>query len=118
MSVDRYKKILGVTSDKFSFSDVKPFVPNPKKIDYDRGYIVRYFLQKANDGNSLIYELSSNGYSKYNKNPFFKTAVVDWRIKGPVEEVRESNFKSILFSSTDIKNLNLYLPNLLQFHQP
>ena len=47
-----------------------------------------------------------------------KLQVVDWRIKGPVEEVRESNFKSILFSSTDIKNLNLYLPNLLQFHQP
>lgn len=117
MSVERFKKILGFESDRFSFSEIKPFIPSPKKIDYERGYIVRYFLQKSNDPNSLIYEISSIGYSRYSKNPFFKTAIMDWRIVGPAEDVKESNFNSIKFSSTDIRRLNIYLPNLLQFYK-
>lgn len=118
MDIDRYKKNLGKKGNKFSFNDVRPYIPNPKKSDYERGYIVRYFAQKTNDPNSIIYELSSATFSRYSKNPFFKTAILDWRIKGPSEEVSESNFKSIKFSSTDIRILNIYLPNLLQFHQP
>ena len=108
---------------------ITSFIPNPSDDDYIRGYIIRYFIQKTNDVESPIYEVSSKQYSKYTHSYTFKGVSLRWRIKGPLDTVfnnqneitdkgvRESNRISILLVSDKIKNLKLYLPNLLQFYK-
>ena len=94
---------------------VPTFVPNPIDIDYKRGYIKRYFIQKSNDDFAPIYEVSVDVFSSYNSNPFYKTVILDWRLIGNAEEISNSNFKSLKLASNKIKSIQSRLLNLLQF---
>lgn len=126
--IDKYDNLTGF-KQKFSKLDVKTHFPKLNESDYNRGFITRYFVQKSNDTNSPIYEISSSSYSSYNNNPFFIASSVRWRIVGPKEtvydedgsivnkSVSESNRISINLQSKKIPNLKLYLPNLLQFYK-
>lgn len=126
--VDKYNEL---TNQKHSFNNIRvqTHIPTPGEIDYKRGYITRFFCQKSNDKGSPIYEVSSIQFSKYLSNPFYRLVSLDWRIKGPKEtqyskdgnildkSVSESNRIAIELVSTEIPNLKLYLPNLLQFYK-
>lgn len=104
-------------------------VPNPNELDYQRGFIRRYFIQKLNDKISPIYEVDYNRFNNYKSDPYFNSVSLKWRITGPTEtkydnngmvvdkSVSESNRISIQLISDKIPNLKLYLPNLLQFHK-
>lgn len=116
MDITRYTKIAKI-SNHFKYLSKRPYIPELTLIDYKRGYVERYFIQKANDSASLIYEVNKNGFAKFSKNSFWVTTTLDWRITGEESEVKDSNFKSIKFSSESIPNLYLYLPNLLQFYK-
>lgn len=116
MSIDRYNEIASSTY-KFDLGGITSFLPNPKDIDYRRGYIKRYFIQKSNDKSSLIYEISDSSISKFKNTPFYITISLDWRISGDPIEVKKSNSASIRIASEVIPKISLYLPNLLQFHQ-
>jgi len=108
---------------------IKSSLPTPTDIDYSRGYIIRYFVRKANDNSSPIYEISSNTYGFISNNSFYVGTKLKWRISGPIKPtydktggivdkgVLESNRISIKLASNSIKNLKLYLPNLLQFYK-
>lgn len=86
-------------------------------MDYQRGYIVRYFIQKANDTQSRITEVDYIGYSKFVENAFYSTVSLDWKIKGTDEEIKECNFKSIKTGVDKIPLIQSYLPNLVQFRK-
>jgi hypothetical protein len=115
VNIGRYMVLLENRSD-FEYPDIKTHIPTPTDVDYERGYIVRYFIRKANDNSSYIYEVNSDTYSNMIQNPFFTTVSLRWRISGEINEVRESNKKSVKLTSLKMKNIPLYLPNLLQFH--
>lgn len=114
--INRYKKIASNTRLKKP-KKIKSFIPNPNERDYLRGYIQRYFVRISNDDSSPIIEVDSKEYSSLLSNPFYVGDKLRWRITGDETEVKDSNAKSIKISSTNIKKLNLYLPNLLQFHK-
>lgn len=114
--MDRYIELLGTSSD-YDLDSVVPHLPHPKDIDYQRGYIVRYFIQKANDINSSIYEVSSSDIGTYKNTFYYVTVSLDWRIKGDPIDVKKSNSESIRIASETIPKIQLYLPNLLQFHK-
>jgi len=116
MSLDRYKEISKLSSS-FDKKKITSFIPTPTDKDYKNGYIKRYFVQKSNDVNSPIYEIKRISFSSLDNNPFYKATSILWRIKGPVEDVKKSNSASVQIGGEDIKNLYLYLPNLLQFHK-
>jgi len=116
MDIDRYKDILSTSSD-YDLIKVTTILPNPKDVDYSRGYIRRYFIQKVNDTTSPIYEIAGNKASSYKNGFYYVLASLDWRIKGEPMDVKKSNSASIRIASVDIPKLPLYLPNLLQFHQ-
>ena len=101
----------------YSLDIPKTIVPSPKPGDYESSFIERYFIQKANDENSYVYEVSSDTYSDFNSTPFYKAQYLKWRLTGTPEEVKESNFKSVKLASQKIKGLLLYLPNYLQFYK-
>ena len=104
-------------------------VPVPTQLDYDNGYMIRYFIQKANDYNGHIFELNNSVYTTYLNNAYWKGVELKWRIAGPKEVVYKndgtiddiglinSNKASICLASVRLKNIGLYLPNLLQFHK-
>ena len=113
IKIGRYKKIAN-NLDKFS-SNIISFVPKPSESDFKKGYITRYFIQKANDSHGLIYEVSKDSYTNFVSNLLFVNVSLDWRITGDDIDIRKSNSESIRLASQKINKLQLYLPNLLQF---
>ena len=116
MSIDRYNEIVDLNTD-FNPVKIVPFIPSPKDEDYKRGYITRYFIQKANNTNDVIYEVKKNSISKLTNNTFYSVVSLDWRIIGSKDDIKKSNSESIRIASNTIPKIQLYLPNLLQFHQ-
>ena len=126
-SIKRYNKVK--TNFLTNPKNINTYVPNPTEDDYLRGYITRFFIQKTNDLESPIYEVSSSSYRKYLNSTTYRGTSLRWRISGPLDTifndnndvtdkgVQQSNVISISIASKDIKNLKLYLPNILQFYK-
>ena len=88
--IDKYDNLTGY-KQKFSKLDVKSHFPKLKESDYNKGFIIRYFVQKVNDLNSSIYEIKSSSYSSYNNNPYFIASNIRWRIKGPKKTIYDED---------------------------
>ena len=113
----------------FEIKTPKTIVPSPTEDDYKLGFIRRYFTQKVNDSNGHIFEINEEVYSEYSNSPFWKVIDLKWRIVGPQNTtykndgniddigVLNSNKNSIGKASFSLKNIGLYLPNLLQFYK-
>ena len=96
---------------------VSAYIPTPEDIDYKRGYIERYFIQRANDMTGKIVEIDSSAFSKFVSNPFYTAITLDWKISGNDDEIKDCNFKSIKFILNKMPKIQMYLPNLLQFRK-
>ncbi len=94
---------------------IRGHIPTPTHTDFRRGYIVRYFIQKINDENSIIYEINENDYKNFLSDNFYNVVNIDWRLTGRIENIKSSNEKLVKMGAKKIKNLILYLPNYLQF---
>jgi len=117
------------TPDLFVIKYPQTIVPSPKENDYQIGFIRRYFVRKANEPEGHIFEVDSAVYVEYTKNPFWMGDTIKWRISGPLtpifnskgeledKGVTDSNKAGIASASTILKNIKLYLPNLLQFYR-
>lgn len=113
----------------FSLQTPPTIVPVPDSTNYDIGFIERYFIQKANDKNGQVYEVSLDTYDKYVANPYWINVNLKWRITGPLDivfkengdvadkGVQNSNKLALDIAAEKIKNIRLYLPNLLQFYR-
>jgi hypothetical protein len=113
----------------FTLQIPKTVIPIPTEFDYDNGFIRRYFIQKTNDSNGFVFEVSEEVHDELRDNPFWKVADLKWRITGPKETVYNqkgelsdigveiTNKQIINLTSKTIRNISLYLPNLLQFHK-
>ena len=113
----------------YSLDFPKTIVPIPSDTDYENGFIERYFTQKVNDKNSYVFEIDKEEYSNLFENPYWVSEIMKWRITGPITPVYnidgiltdkgviESNNASISIISEKVKNVKLYLPNILQFHK-
>jgi hypothetical protein len=113
----------------YSLDFPKTIVPSPTDIDYENGFINRYFTQRVNDSNSFVFEIDLEEYNSILENPYWTLEEMRWRITGPKSAVYSnngnitdigviaSNRASISIVSNKIKNIGLYLPNLLQFYK-
>ena len=113
----------------YSLDFPKTIVPIPSDTDYENGFIERYFTQKVNDKNSYVFEIDKEEYSNLFENPYWISEIMKWRITGPITPVYnidgiltdkgviESNNASIKIVSEKVKNVGLYLPNILQFYK-
>jgi hypothetical protein len=122
----RYSQIIKKTPKEIS---IIAYLPVLKDVDYRRGFVKRYFIQKTNDKGSPIYEISKRDRNRFITNSLYTIVELKWRIKGPMETqydsvgnitdkaVSESNRISIKLVSHLIPTLKLYLPNLLQFYK-
>lgn len=115
--------------ENFTLQIPKTIIPIPSEFDYDNGFLRRYFIQKTNDSNGFVFEISLELYDEYIDNPFWTVVDLKWRITGPKETiynkmgelsdvgVQITNQQIIKLASNKIRNIGLYLPNLLQFHK-
>jgi hypothetical protein len=115
--------------NKFDIKFPNTIVPSPTTDDYDLGYIIRYFIQKANDENAHIFEIDEKEYQRYKENAFWIVGELKWRIRGPLNTtykidgkiddvgVINANKAAIARMSQTIKNIGLYLPNFTQFYK-
>jgi len=106
----------------------KTIVPNPNATDYENQFINRFFTQKVNDDNGFIFEIDEDEFNLLNVNPYWKVVKMRWRIAGPLDSVflkdklidigvKKSNIGSISEATKNLKNISLYLPNILQFYK-
>ena len=116
MNINRFNKLVKLPTE-FTKSDIKPSVATPKKSDYERGYVVRYFAQKVNDSNSPVIEIDRKEFSSLIDNTFYISVDLDWVINGDETKVKEMNFKSVKYASLKLPAVQLYLPNFLQFYK-
>lgn len=114
INIYRYNR-LNKNLDIFDIPTIITHIPTPQSNDYERGFIKRYFIQKANDSTGYIYEIDSLSFLNFKISPFFNVVIIRWRISGSVDEIKESNFNSIKIGMKTISSLHLYLPNYLQF---
>ena len=70
MDIDRYSEISN-NGSTFDEKVISAHIPTPTELDYNRGYIVRYFIQKANDSKSRIVEVDYIGYKKFVGDVFY-----------------------------------------------
>ncbi len=115
MAINAYRYSTLNTALEFDLPEINTYVPSPTELEYQAGYIKRYFIQKANDPKSFVYEISKDSYTAFVNSPFFKNVSLDWQIKGTEDEIRTANSKSIKFASQKLEAVQLYLPNTLQF---
>ena len=113
----------------YSFENPKTIVPIPKETEYETGFMQRYYCQKVNDSNGFVFEIDNSTFKELKENPYWKTTILRWRIKGPIDAVYDdmgqlidvgviqSNKNSIQIAAFTLKNIGLYLPNILQFHK-
>jgi hypothetical protein len=94
---------------------ISAFFPEPSDNDYTIGYIFRNFVQKVNDSNSSIFEIDDKRINDLSTSDFYSVVTIRWRLTGTPQEIMDSNKNSIKLVSDNMKNLKLYLPNLLQF---
>jgi hypothetical protein len=120
---------LSTNLNVFKLDIPKTIVPEPAETDYEFGFIRRYFCQKSNDANSYLFEIDENEFRRLSESPFWVVTDIKWRISGPIERIYKddgsladigvisSNKAAIAFGAFTIKNIGLYLPNLLQFYK-
>ena len=64
ISTDRYKNLNNNLSE-YNLPEILAYMPSPTEIEYKRGYIQRYFVQKSNDTNSYIFEVSKYNFTSF-----------------------------------------------------
>lgn len=114
MDLNRFNDIFREKRE-FELPVVKPYAPELEDSDYERGYIIRYFTQKANDLSSPVLEIDDRTYSNLINNSFYIVVQLDWKIYGTKDDIMEANGKSVRLASKTMSSILLYLPYLLQF---
>ena len=77
------------------------YFPKPTDADYRKGFITRYFIKKIND-NGYITEISPSEYANFKDGTvnydvsFYLTGQLVWKIIGPPNSVRLSQYNIVL----------------------
>jgi hypothetical protein len=114
-NIFRYAELVMDMQMSTKLPNVLAYIPEITEDSYYVGYINRYFIQKANDDNSPITEIEQNQENEILSDSYYKLVNIKWRLTGTPQEIMDSNKASIALVNSEMKNLKLYLSNLLQF---
>jgi hypothetical protein len=95
----------------------------PSPADYERGYMIRYFLKNNTSGK--IIEVSSNNFTKFNNKPYYKGSELKWILDKPAKDIfnqgyvfngaitrNKANTKQVSFI---VKGLDIFITEYDQF---
>jgi len=107
----QYTKIRSSNREKYPSS----YKPQLKDSDYSDGSIQRYFVQKGNDVNAQVFEISEEDF---NKNlTLYSKIKLEWIISGIKEDVISQNTMTIRNTERNFKGINKILTPL-QYWRP
>ena len=84
----------------------KLFIPRPTKVQYERGYFLRYFARQSNSPSAPIIEIDAEQFDVYNNSTeasYYIACAVKWRIRG--------KWKSTVSLSDDIERKGVVQAN-------
>jgi hypothetical protein len=125
---DTKEELVATDSDAIRGRGITPLVfesdivyPNPA--DYERGYMIRYFLKNNTSGK--IIEVTSSNFTKLNSKPYYKGSELKWILDKPAKDVfnqgyvfngaitrNKANTKQVSFI---IKGLDIFITEYDQF---
>lgn len=85
---DKLPAQYGTFTEISSISDISKSKPFPTEVDFENGYIQRYFLKKINE--NIIFETSYLS-AMNSKNNLYKLVNLRWKISGPKNNVYKAN---------------------------
>jgi len=123
--LDRYKNLIKV---EIKNKVPETFFPRPTELDYQRGFINRYFIQMRATPGAPIFEVNEDVYSQFENSEYYNRVSINWKIKGNLEDsytekgefipsVHTVNKLIIQEAEKTMSELNLYLVNTKQFHK-
>jgi hypothetical protein len=90
--------------------------PNPTSVDYDNGFMYRYFSKLNTKTNNLIYEIDEKQYKSVSNIPYYYTIKVVWLIVGLVEYVATKNNDTLLYYDNEMPGLyKKYVKTVVEF---
>ena len=99
----------------------KQYLPQPTDVDYNIGYIERYFVKPRVNIKGQIIEISKDDYKKLTgifptDGTFYYNAIkLRWSIQGTSGDLQRKNSSTTIYQEKYMPGISLYLGNLLQF---
>jgi len=129
---DRIKQFKNLVTE---FVEPKPIIIKPMDIDYDLGYIDRFFVEKSINVEKYPTEIDNKQYQKYNtaKNingGLYLVVILKWKLTGPLRDRRdgkgnliergiyEHNALEVEKGSRQIPNISYLIKNYIEFARP
>ena len=128
-SKDEYQYDLLVAKNNLTFLkafvDPVPYIPIPTNVDYNQGFINRYFAKNVINPNSYVIEIDQRQYmnaghdkSRGNiNNAIYNLLELKWIIVGISKNVFESNTETLVSAEQRMSGIIYAVPNALQFHK-
>lgn len=66
---------------------INEYYPTISDEDINKGFITRYFSRQANHSQGEILEIDQKTYNRLKNNKLFKVISLEWKIKGPLDDV-------------------------------
>ena len=135
---DAIKTYLQLADEKslktdFKFADPYYVITTPIEEDFQRGYMLRYFIRKRNDISAPIIEIDKDQHDKYESkdegiNPFlYKAISIKWKISGPQNDVygqggklmkagvEDTNKRTVKSASNTLSEMFSILSNFVEY---
>jgi hypothetical protein len=87
----------------------------PKKADYKKGYLLRYFLQLASDDKASVIEVKKGKYIKADS--IYHKAKIRWSLNKDIKEQEKLNLKNTLEVEKTFPQIRMKIYNFVEFHQ-
>lgn len=129
---DRIRQFKNLVTD---FTEPKPIIIKPTELDYQIGYVDRFFVEKAINVEKYPTEIDNLQYQKYNTTQninggLYLLVILRWKLTGPLRDRRdakgnliergiyEHNALEVERGSRQIPNLNYIIKNYIEFALP
>jgi hypothetical protein len=129
---DRIKQFNNLVTE---FVEPNPIIIKPMDIDYDLGYIDRFFVEKSINVEKYPTEIDNKQYQKYNtaKNingGLYLVVILRWKLTGPLRDRRdgkgnliergiyEHNALEVERGARQIPNISYIIKNYIEFARP
>lgn len=113
-SIDTYDSLINTQAQPL----IVAYEQIPMDLDYNAGFIYRYFIRKRNDNFGIITEVSKQTYDNFQNNSFYLRLIMKWKISGGNKfEIEQANQRSISYGQETMSNIDTYVKNLTKFYR-
>ena len=130
-----YDKLKNFTDLITKYVEPSPYILRIEQLDYDAGYVTRFFVEKAFGSNRYPMEIDYLQSQRYNKpksinGGLYNLVAINWKITGPLNNVYnnrglilelgiyEHNALQVERAAQTIPNINYTIKNYIEFARP